>query len=167
MSELTLGIDPGLNRTGYAVMERTSTGPVLREGGVIRSTQGKTLAERVFEIASGVREVIVEFRPSVLAIELVFSHGQFPKTAVLMSHARGAILFVARDHTLPVVHYTPTQIKRLLTGSGKASKEQMQHAIRHELRLPQILEPNDVADAAAVALCHHYVSRNPLSSLAE
>jgi crossover junction endodeoxyribonuclease RuvC len=167
MGELTLGIDPGLNRTGYAVLERTAHGPRLREGGVIRSTPSKTLAERVFEIASGLREVVTEFRPQVMAIELVFSHGQYPKTAVLMAHARGAILFVARDHTLPVVHYPPTQIKRLLTGSGKASKEQIQFAIKNELGLATILEPNDVADAAAIALCHYYVARNPLTAVFE
>lgn len=162
---ITLGIDPGLNRTGYAVLERAAKGPVLREGGVIRSTKGQTLAERVWEIAQGLREVIVEFRPATVAIELVFSHGQYPKTAVLMAHARGAILFAVRDHGLPVVHYTPTQVKRLLTGSGKASKEQIQHAIRHELGLDRLLEPNDVADATAVALCHYYSTRSTLASL--
>lgn len=156
---LTLGIDPGLNRTGYAVIERVGSRPVLREGGVIRSTKDLTLAERVWEIGHGLREVIQEFRPAAIAIEQVFSHADYPKTAVLMAHARGTILFIARDHSLPVTHYTPTQIKRLLTGSGKASKEQIQHAIRHELGLPAILEPNDVADAAAVALCHLYSSR--------
>lgn len=156
---LILGIDPGLNRTGYAVLERTASGPVLREGGVLRSTAGQTVAERVFEIGHGLREVIQEYRPEAMAIEQVFSHGQYPKTAVLMAHARGAILFVARDHGLPVVHYMPTQIKRLLTGSGRAGKEQIQRAIQHELGLPAILEPNDVADAAAIALCHYHVSR--------
>jgi crossover junction endodeoxyribonuclease RuvC len=156
---ITLGIDPGLNRTGYAVLERTVSGPILREGGVLRPTKGKTLAERVFEIGHGLREVIQEYRPTVMAIEQVFSHSAYPKTAVLMAHARGAILFVARDHGLPIAHYTPTQIKRLLTGSGRAGKEQIQHAIRHELGLEAILEPNDVADAAAIALCHYHMSR--------
>jgi crossover junction endodeoxyribonuclease RuvC len=67
----------------------------------------------------------------------------------------------AADRSIPVVHYTPTQIKRLLTGSGKASKEQVQHAIKNELGLDRILEPNDVADAFAVALCHYYTARKP------
>ena len=156
---LTIGIDPGLNRTGYAVVERVAARPVLKEGGVIRSTKDLALAERVWEIGHGLREVIQEFRPAAIAIEQVFSHAEYPKTAVLMAHARGTLLFIARDHGLPVTHYTPTQIKRLLTGSGKASKEQMQHAIRQELGLPDILEPNDVADAAAVAICHLYSSR--------
>ena len=154
-----LGIDPGLNRTGYAVLERGPRGPILREGGVIRSTQKLSLSQRVFEIGQGVREVLEQYRPAVMAIEQVFSTVQFPKTALLMAHARGAILYAAAERNADVVHYTPRQIKRLLTGSGKASKGQVQHAIRNELHLQELLEPNDVADAAAVALCHYYMSR--------
>ncbi len=154
-----LGIDPGLNRTGYALLERSSRGPVLREGGLIRSTRGRSLAERVHEIASGLREVLEEFQPHVLAIEQVFSLVRNPKSALLMAHARGAILSMAVEHGIPVVHYTPTQVKRLLTGSGKAGKEQIQRAIKTELGLDRLLEPHDVADAFAVALCHYYSSR--------
>ena len=154
-----LGIDPGLNRTGYALLERSAGGPVLREGGLIRSTRGRSLAERVHEIASGLCEVLDEFHPTVLAIEQVFSLVKNPKSALLMAHARGAILAAAVEHGIPVVHYTPTQIKRLLTGSGKASKEQIQRAIKSELGLDRLLEPHDVADAFAVALCHYYSTR--------
>jgi crossover junction endodeoxyribonuclease RuvC len=154
-----LGIDPGLNRTGYAVLERGPRGPVLREGGVIRSTPRLPLAQRVLEIGQGVREVLEQYQPAVMAIEQVFSTVQYPKTALLMAHARGAILFAAAELNAQVVHYTPRQIKRLLTGSGKAGKDQVQHAIRNELHLKELLEPNDVADAAAVALCHYYMSR--------
>ena len=154
-----LGIDPGLNRTGYALLERSSRGPVLREGGLIRSTRGRSLAERVHEIASGLREVLEEFQPDELAIEQVFSLVRNPKSALLMAHARGAILSMAVEYGIPVVHYTPTQVKRLLTGSGKAGKEQIQRAIKTELGLNQLLEPHDVADAFAVALCHYYSSR--------
>lgn len=154
-----LGIDPGLNRTGYAILERTATGPRLLEGGVIASTSKRTLAERVHEIGDGLREVLRDCRPDALAIEQIFSHPGHPKTAVLMAHARGALLFAARDAGLPVVHYTPRQIKRLLTGSGKASKEQVQLAIQRELGLSSVLEPNDVADAFAVALCHYHTVR--------
>ena len=154
-----LGIDPGLNRTGYAVIERSAGGPVLREGGVIRSAQKLSLAERVREIGEGVREVVEQYRPAVMAIEQVFSTVQYPKTALLMAHARGAILYAAAERNVRVVHYTARQIKRLLTGSGKAGKEQVQRAIQNELHLAALLEPNDVADAAAVALCHYYCAR--------
>ena len=155
-----LGIDPGLNRTGYAILEWSRGGPVLREGGVVRSTKEFPLAERVHEIATGLREVLDEFRPSVVAIEQVFSHVAHPKTAILMAHARGVILLTAAERKLPVVHYMPTQIKRLLTGSGRAGKDQIQRAIQQELRLKCMLEPNDVADAAAVGLCHYHTVRH-------
>jgi crossover junction endodeoxyribonuclease RuvC len=160
---VSLGVDPGLNRTGYAILERGRRGPILREAGVIRSTPKMTLAERVLEIGQGLREVCAQYRPEVMAIEQVFSTGEFPKTALLMAHARGAILYAAADAGVKVVHYTPRQIKKLLTGSGKAGKEQVQRAIANELRLDRLLEPFDVSDAAAVALCHYYSSRVPIS----
>lgn len=156
-----LGVDPGLVRTGYAVIERSSRGPQLREAGVIRSKSSLSLAERVHEIASGVDEVLAEYAPEVLVIEQVFSLVRNPKSAILMAHARGAILLMAAQRQIPVVHYPPRQIKRLLTGSGKASKAQMQHATQSELGLKQVLEPHDVADACAVALCHYHQQRLP------
>ena len=154
-----LGIDPGLNRTGYALLEQQRKGWQLSEGGVIRSTPGLTLAERVQEIGNGLREVLAEFVPDAVAVEQVFSHSSHPKTAILMAHARGAILYAIAESATPLFHYTPTQIKRLLTGSGKASKEQVQLAICRELHLPEPLQPNDVADAAAIGLCHGYLGR--------
>jgi len=151
-----LGIDPSLTRTGYAGLERRPRGAFLVEGGILCSTKGETLQHRVHEIARGLREVLEELQPEVVAIEQVFSHTQNPKTALLMAHARGAILLTLAEAGLPVVNYTPTQIKRLLTGSGRASKEQIQHAVKAELKLDKIPEPNDVADASAVALCLYH-----------
>lgn len=155
-SQIYLGIDPGLNRTGYAILERSARGPILREGGVIRSTATLTLAERVLEIGTGLREVIAQYQPQAMAIEQVFSKVNHPKTAILMAHARGAILFAAAEAKLPIMHYSPRQVKKLLTGAGTASKEQVQRAVQRELRLEKLLEPNDVADATGVALCHYY-----------
>jgi len=149
-----IGIDPGLNRTGYAVLDPQSGGPVLLEAGLIRSTRGGSLAERVGEIGIGLREVLDEFSPGVLAIEQVFSLARNPKSAILMAHARGAILFAAVEREVEVVHYTPTQVKKLLTGSGRASKEQIQHVVQAEFKLERLPEPHDVADACAVGLCH-------------
>ncbi|MCA9038926.1 MAG: crossover junction endodeoxyribonuclease RuvC [Planctomycetaceae bacterium] len=150
-----LGIDPGLNRTGYALLnlEPGKREPSLLEGGIIRSTTSLSLAERVYEIGSGLREILDEFHPEVMGIEQVFTAYKNPKSALMMAHARGAILYAAAEKGLTIIHYTPTQIKRMLTGNGRASKEQIQHAVKFELKLPQIPEPNDVADATAVALC--------------
>lgn len=163
--ERYLGIDPGLHRTGYAVLERSGARPKLLEGGVVRSTVKLSLAERIHEISSGLREVLDEFRPESMAIEQVFSTGKFPKSSLLMAHARGAILLAAAERGMRVMHYTPTQIKKLLTGSGRASKEQIQYAIKNELRLDAIPEPNDVADASAVALCHYHCGQIVLADL--
>ena len=154
-----LGIDPGLNRTGYALIERTPQGPVLREGGVIQSTSGSTLHQRVHEIGNGIREVISELQPDVVAIEQIFSLAKNLKSALLLAHARGAILFSIADAGLPLIHYTPTQIKRLLTGNGRAPKEQIQQTIQSELHLAELPEPHDVADASAVALCLYHSVR--------
>ena len=162
-SELYLGIDPGLNRTGYALLRRTASRPLLIEGGVIRSTAALALAERVHEIGRGIRELLEEFEPDAVAIEQVFSLPTNPKTAVLMAHARGGILYAVAEQSLPIVHYAPRQVKKLLTGSGTASKEQVQQAIQRELKLDRVLEPNDVADASAIALCHYYSVRMDLS----
>jgi crossover junction endodeoxyribonuclease RuvC len=154
-----LGIDPGLNRTGYALLERHASGPSLVEGGIIRSCPKESLQYRVHEIASGIREVIDELSPDVVAMEQIFSHGRNLKTALQLAHLRGALLMALADASLPVVHYSPTQVKRLLTGSGRAPKEQIQHAVKAELRLSTIPEPNDVADASAVALCLYHSVR--------
>ena len=154
-----LGIDPGLSRTGYALLERRADGPLLLEGGVVRSSPKHSLQHRVHEIACGIREVSEELSPDIVAMEEVFSHPQNLKTALQLSHVRGAILATLADVSVSVVHYSPTQIKRLLTGSGRAPKEQIQHAVKAELKLAMIPKPNDVADASAVALCLYHSVR--------
>jgi len=118
-----LGIDPGLNRTGYALLERRASGPVLVEGGIVRSSAKESLQHRVYEIATGIREVVEELRPEIVAMEQIFSHGQNLKTALQLAHVRGAILATLAESSISVVHYSPTQVKRLLTGSGRAPKE--------------------------------------------
>jgi len=149
-----IGIDPGLNRTGYAVMSLERRKLVLHEAGVIRSKAKESLAERVAEIGRELAEVLAEYRPGVLAIEQVFSLGKNPKSALLMAHARGAILMTGVEGAAEVVHYTPTQIKKLLTGSGRADKDQVGRVVQTELGLAKPPAPHDVADACAVAICH-------------
>jgi len=92
-----------------------------------------------------------------MAIEELYSHYARPRTAILMGHARGVICLAAAQAGIPVKHYAATQIKRILTGSGRAPKSQVQRAIQRELSLPALPEPPDVADALAAALCHYYL----------
>ncbi len=151
-----LGIDPGLQKTGYAILEEDSNRLKLLEGGVIRTTASLPLAERLVEIGEGLREVIEDFHPKMAAIEQVFSHTKNVKTALLMSHARGVILLCIAEKKIPILHMTPREIKNTVTGSGKASKEQIQQAVTRELNLDRILEPNDVSDAAAIGICLYH-----------
>ncbi|MEO1496776.1 MAG: crossover junction endodeoxyribonuclease RuvC [Planctomycetota bacterium] len=156
-----LGIDPGLNVTGYGVIDADERGVRLVEGGVVRGGKGKSLAHRVGEIHAGVADVIASLKPAAVAIEELYSHYERPKTAILMGHARGVIVLAATQAGLPVTNYAATQIKRILTGAGRAPKEQMQQAIQHELGLASLPEPADVADALAIAVTHWYLSRQP------
>ena len=152
-----LGIDPGLNITGYGVIDAGREGVRLVEAGVVRGTKGASLAQRVGEIHEGVAEVIAATRPEAVAIEELYSHYERVKTSILMGHARGVIVLAAVQAGLPVTHYAATQIKRILTGAGRAPKDQMQLAIQRELGLPAPPDPPDVADALAIAVTHWHL----------
>ncbi len=156
LSIRVLGIDPGLNTTGYAVLEFAHGKAQLCEAGVVRSQAKRSLEERLGEIHEGVTDVISSLAPQVMAVEDLFSHYERPRTAILMGHARGVICLAAHTAGIPVQHYAATQVKKMLTGSGRATKQQMQLAICREFSLPEPPEPPDVADALAIALCHIY-----------
>src|SRR4051812_31560628 len=146
-----LGIDPGLNTTGYGVVdfghvgeslrdsnsrlgERRPRGPRLVEAGVVRGKSNAELPERLKEIYDGVADVIASLKPEALAIEQLYSHYDRPTTAILMGHARGVILLAAANAGIPVANYPATQIKKTITGNGHAAKWQMQEAVRRELK---------------------------------
>ena len=152
-----LGIDPGLNITGYGVLDCANGRAQLCEAGVVRGRSRGSLTARIEEIHRGVCDVIESLRPEAMAVEELYSHYARPRTAILMGHARGVICLAAAQADIPVIHYSATQIKKITTGSGRASKAQVQLAIQHELGLDAPPEPPDVADALAIALCHYYL----------
>ena len=152
------GIDPGLNTTGYGVIDVSSGKVRLLEAGIVRS-RSKKLALKIKEIYDGIREVIETFSPQVLSMEQLYTHYDRPTTAIMMGHARGAICLAAAQSEIEVVSYAATKVKKILTGSGRATKDQMQRAIKLELGLEKYPEPPDVADALAIALCHFYHGR--------
>ncbi len=155
-----LGIDPGLNITGYGVVDYAATGDVaLVEAGILRGGDAKLeLGQRLKSLGDGLADVIASLHPTVVACEQLYSHYQRPQTAILMGHARGVLCMTAAQAELRTFHYSATQIKRVLTGNGRAPKSQMQLAISRHLHLEQVPEPPDVADALAVALCHCYLA---------
>lgn len=153
-----VGIDPGLNTTGYAVIESMDDRLSLCEAGVIRAGRGN-ITSRLSAIHRGLVELLTEFKPAVMALEELYSHYSRPRTAILMGHARGVICLAAAQAEIDVVHYAATQVKRILTGSGRAPKHQIQTAVQREMQLDSLPEPSDVADALAIAICHHYLGK--------
>jgi crossover junction endodeoxyribonuclease RuvC len=159
-----LGIDPGLQTTGYAILEVAPERPRLCEAGYIKSSEGRRttdLAPRLISLYDGIVEVIEQFHPQVMAVEQLYAHYAHPRTAILMAHARGVIFLAAARNKMTVLSYAATRIKKTITGHGRASKEQMQQAIMSELRLTKLPEPHDVSDALAAALCHYYLQKTP------
>jgi crossover junction endodeoxyribonuclease RuvC len=159
-----LGVDPGLRITGYGVLDAEPSNFRLHEAGVVRGKTGADLAERVYTIHTGICEVLDSCQPNILALEELYSHYDRPRTAILMGHARGVICLAAASRGIPVVGYSATQVKRILTGSGRSPKQQIQQAIQRELRLDHTPHPADVADALAVAICHYYLGHKPAAA---
>lgn len=159
-----LGIDPGLQVTGYAVLEPAADGPKLCEAGVIRTADGtKTpdMAKRLATLYDSIAEVFDQWKPGVVVVEQLYSHYEHPRTAILMGHARGVYFLLGGQRGVPVLSYPATKIKKTITGSGRAGKEQMQYAIMREFGLAAPPEPHDVADAIGVALCHYFLGNSP------
>ena len=163
-SRRVLGVDPGLQITGYAVVEAKPQGPHVLEAGVIRTAEGRDpteMADRLRVLYDGIVEVLEQFGPGVMAVEQLFAHYEHPRTAILMGHARGVIFLAAGQRQVSVVSYNATHIKKTITGNGRAPKDQVQRTIQRELGLAKLPEPPDVADALAAALCHYYVLKQP------
>lgn len=148
-----IGIDPGYERVGIAVLEKNKTD---RKENVLYSNCFKTnaklsLDERIFLIGKEIEKVIKEFSPEVMAIEKLFFENN-AKTAMGVSEARGAIVFVAQNLGLKVLQYTPLQIKSAVTGYGKADKNAVHMMVHKLVTLPKDVKQDDEIDAVAVAI---------------
>jgi len=148
-----LGIDPGLQCCGYAAVDLQDGCDKLLEAGVFRTDASMTIELRLNQIAADMVSLLEKFEPDVVAVETLYSHYAHPKTAILMGHARGVILQTVATAKIDVKSFSATKIKKSITGNGRAGKMQMQKSIQSLLRLCEVPEPNDVADAIAVALC--------------
>ena len=157
-----LGIDPGLNITGYGVIDILGHQQIeIVEAGVVRSKRKDEFQTRLASIYDGVFDVIESLKPDCMGLEELYSHYERPKTSIIMGHARGVICLAASKHKLPIQHYAATQVKRVLTGNGRAPKDQIQLSVARHLGLDEVPKPADVADALAIALTHHYLSFRP------
>ncbi len=147
---IALGFDPGLATTGYGVIRAWQDGWEALDGGVIRTAQGLSRGDRLREIYDGARELIEAHQPTGIAIEEVY-FATNARTAMLTAETRGVLLLAAGN--LPVHGYTPLQVKKRITGYGKANKAQVQEMVKRLLSLSEIPRPDDAADGLALALC--------------
>ena len=150
-----MGMDPGLNCTGYGVLDRRPDGRcALVEGGAVRTAASSDLAIRLDLLFEGISSAIAELSPELVVVESLYSSYRHPRTAILMGHARGVIYLAAQRFSLPVVAYPASEVKRALTGAGRASKQQVAEMVCRLLQLGETPQPADVTDALALALCH-------------
>ena len=154
-----LGIDPGLNVTGYGLVEEKGSRIRLIEAGIVRTSAAKPIQDRLRKIYDSLSEVIEEYRPEAVIIEKIYSHYKHPVTAILMGHARGTICLLCGKYNIPLVSYPSTQLKKSIAGKGRATKKQVAGMVQAFLSLKKPPQPEDVTDALALAISHVNTAR--------
>jgi len=153
-----LGIDPGIARLGWGIIEKNGQKLKLINYGCIETKANTPHITRLTQIYHQLGKIIKKTKPAVAAIEDLFFNTN-AKTAMTVGEARGVTLLTLSQQQLPVFHYTPLQIKNATTGYGRASKTQIQKMVKTLLKLDHIPKPDDSADAIAVALTHSFTSK--------
>lgn len=146
-----LGLDPGLARTGFGLIDTNCPTPFERCG-CLTTAAGLPEADRLAELGDSLIALLTEAHPDLAAVESVY-FGKNTKTAISTAQTRGVILYLLRRRAIPVIAFTPLQVKSRLTGFGRADKRQVQHLVQTRLKLVQAPTPDDAADALACALC--------------
>jgi len=155
---LILGIDPGTALTGYGLVREDETGLALLECGVITTPPDQPLPRRLQAIYRGLADLIARHQPDAAAVEELF-FSRNVRTALAVGQARGVALLALADAGLPVYEYKPLQVKQAVAGYGGADKPQIQEMVRLLLHLERAPQPDDAADAVAVAVCHIHTTR--------
>jgi crossover junction endodeoxyribonuclease RuvC len=148
-----LGIDCGIERTGYGLIESDGRQHRMVAAGTIRTSPREPLEARLLQIAQGLREAIRQHAPEAAAVEEVF-YAQNVKTALKLSHARGVALLAVAEAGIPLGEYSPLEIKTSVVGYGRAEKQQVRLMVHSLLKLSEEVESEDACDAIAVAICH-------------
>ncbi|MEW6405190.1 MAG: crossover junction endodeoxyribonuclease RuvC [Chloroflexota bacterium] len=151
---LVLGIDPGTATTGYGLVREDETGRLIAvDFGVVRTPAQDSMPQRLLQIYQQMQEIISLHRPESGAVEKLFFQSNV-RTAMSVGQARGVALLALAEAQIPVAEYTPLEIKQAVVGYGSADKQQIQYMIQALLGLDDIPQPDDAADALAVAICH-------------
>lgn len=152
-----LGIDPGLCVTGYGLIEAGPKGIKLIEAGVVRTSSKEKIEARIEKIYEGIKGLVRESKPDALILEQLYSHYRHPTTSILMGHVRGAICLLAKQAGAELVGYSATRVKKAITGTGHASKYQMQRMIQNLFNMKSAPNPPDISDALALAVAHAHI----------
>ena len=155
---VALGIDPGTAIMGFGLVREEQGALEAVDFGVVTTPAGLPLADRLQMLYLNVMELIRRSHPSEVAVEQLF-FSKNARTALAVGQARGVAVLAAANSGLPVSEYSPLQIKQAIVGYGRARKEQIQEMVRILLGLPSVPEPDDAADALALAICHLNTSR--------
>ncbi len=150
---LILGIDPGLAKSGFGIIDSDNRTCCAVKYGVIETKPGICLPDRLKMIHQGFYKLIQQYKPNSIAVEELFFNKN-AKTAIDVGQARGVAILAAALQDISVYEYTPLQVKQAVVGYGKADKYQIQQMIKIFLNLDEVPRPDDAADALAVALCH-------------
>jgi crossover junction endodeoxyribonuclease RuvC len=148
-----LGIDPGSLVTGFGVVEEEASRLQALAWGAVRTTTRQPLSERLKRIYDGLSEAMRTWQPEAVSVERVF-FAENPQTALTLGHARGVALLTVAHAALPLVEYSALEIKMAVVGYGRAAKSQIQQMVKTLLRLDEVPQPADAADALAAAICH-------------
>jgi crossover junction endodeoxyribonuclease RuvC len=151
--DVIIGVDPGTTVTGYGIIYKARSGYRAIDFGCIRPPTGLKLTDRYLIIFEALEALLDEHRPEVLAIETQFVQKN-AQSAIKLGMARGVVIVAAKRRGIQVVEYSPTKAKRAVSGTGRASKYQVQAMVQRLLELDRLPEPEDAADALALALCH-------------
>lgn len=149
----TIGIDPGIAITGVAIVEEIKGKQTLIFATEINTSPIDSTPQRLEKLFVDTTNILKKYSPDVMALESLFFNTN-AKTALIVGQARGVIQLASSLQNIPITEYTPLQVKMALTGYGRADKTQIQQMVKQILKLTKILTPDDVADAAAIALTH-------------
>ena len=148
-----LGIDPGMAIVGYGLINFDNGNCELVSSGSIQTKKGEKEAARLLEIYNDMQTIVEQLKPDAAAIEkLFFVHNQ--TTVMPVAHARGVILTILAQHNIPIFEYTPMEVKKVLTGFGRADKKEVEQMVKISLGTDKLPKLDDTVDAIAIAICH-------------
>ncbi len=154
---IILGIDPGLNITGYGAIAADGRRLQLIAAGDVRPPSTQPLAKRLEYLHSSLTELVARHPPGVVVLEMVYTHQRYANTAAMMGHARGVACLVAEQHHVPLIQYPPARVKKALTGQGAATKEQVARMVAQWIGATDASWSFDATDALALAITHAHM----------